>query len=304
MTSIEWVECVPNFSEGRDPSFIDDLAAAIESVPEAHILDIHRDTWHHRSVFTIVGELGAVRDATFQAVRLAVSQIDLTRHTGEHPRIGAADVVPFAPIGDTPMESCVMLARQIGRLIGEELQVPVFLYGRAATRPDRRLLSGIRRGEFESLTSTLSTSPLLTPDFGPRAVHPSAGATAVGARKLLVAFNVFLDSSDSSVADRIAKRIRASDGGLPDIQAKGFEVDGRAQVSMNLLDPAITTPAVAYEAVNSLAQQMGIRVTQSEFVGLVPESAVDGIDEEALKLQSPLRDQLLEPKVRAVGGSC
>ncbi len=297
-----WVECVPNFSEGRDESVIDAMAVAVRAVPHAHLLDIHRDASHHRSVFTIVGEQQAVLEAVFQAAKVAVAKIDLTQHTGAHPRIGATDVVPFVPLGTTTMKDCVALASELGGRLADRLGVPVFLYGHAATMEGRRVPHAFRRGGFERLVSTIGATPATTPDYGGLAVHATAGATAVGARTLLVAFNMFLDTHDEGVARDIAGRIRTSADGLPDLQAKGFLVDGTAQVSMNLLDPVTTTPRVVFEAVQRAAQRLGIAVSHSEFVGLVPEAAVDGVDEEVLKLRGSLAEHLLEPKVLAVGG--
>ncbi len=297
-----WVECVPNFSEGRDMAVIEAIADAFRAVPPSHLLDVHTDAAHHRSVFTIVGEQRSVLEAVFRAAKVAVAKIDLTQHTGEHPRIGATDVVPFVPLGDTTMSDCVALASELGDRLADQLGVPVFLYGHAATRDGRHVPNAFRRGGFEQLVSMIGTTPATTPDYGRPAVHTTAGATAVGARTFLVAFNVFLDTDDAGVARDISGSIRTSAGGLPDVQAKGFVVQGSAQVSMNLLDPVRTTPLVVFETVQRAAQRLGIAVSHSEFVGLVPEAAVDGVDEETLMLRGSLADHLLEPKVAAVGG--
>ncbi len=297
-----WVECIPNFSEGRDTVVIAAIADAVRAVPRSHLVDIHSDVSHHRSAFTIVGEQRSVLEAVFRAAKVAVAMIDLTHHTGEHPRIGATDVVPFVPLGDTTMSDCVALASELGARLADQLGVPVFLYGHAATREGRRVPHAFRRGGFEQLVSTIGTTPATTPDYGRPAVHSTAGATAVGARTSLVAFNVFLDTDDVGVARDIAGSIRTSAGGLPDVQTKGFLVEGSAQVSMNLLDPVATTPLVVFETVQRAAQRLGIAVSHSEFVGLVPEAAVDGVDGSALQLRTRLADHLLEPKVRAVGG--
>ncbi len=299
-----WVECVPNFSEGRDRAAIDAIADELRAVPQSHLLDTHSDASHHRSVFTIVGEQRSVLEAVFQAAKVAVARIDLTQHTGEHPRIGAIDVVPFVPLGDTTMRDCVALASELGGRLADQLGVPVFLYGHAATREGRRVPQAFRQGGFEQLVSTIGTTPATTPNYGRPAVHTTAGATAVGARTFLVAFNVFLDTDDVGVARGIAGSIRTSAGGLPDVQAKGFLVDGSAQVSMNLLDPVTTTPLVVFETVQRAAQRLGIAVSHSEVVGLVPEAAVVGVEETALKLRGSLKENLLEPKMRAVGGRC
>ena len=297
-----WVECVPNFSEGRDVSVIDAIADAINTVRHSHLLDIHRDTSHHRSVFTIAGEQRSVLEAVFQAAKVAVARIDLTKHGGEHPRIGATDVVPFVPLANTTMKDCVALASELGDRLARELGVPIFLYGQAATTAGRNVPQAFRLGGFEQLVSTIGRTPTTTPDYGSPRVHPTAGATAVGARTFLVAFNVFLDTDDAGVARDVAGRVRTSAGGLPDLQAKGFHVDGRAQVSMNLLDPSTTTPVAVFETVQREAERVGVAVNHSEFVGLVPEAAVDGVDESALQLRTRLADHLLEPKIREVGG--
>jgi len=297
-----WVECVPNFSEGRDLAAIDAIADAVRAVPQSHLVDVHSDASHHRSVFTIVGEQRSVLEAVFGAARVAVAKIDLTQHTGEHPRIGAADVVPFVPLGGTTMSDCVALASELGGRLADQLGVPVFLYGHAATREGRRAPPAFRRGGFEQLVSTIGTTPATTPDYGRPVVHTTAGATAVGARTLLVAFNVFLDTDDAGVARDISGSIRTSAGGLPGVRAKGFLVDGSAQVSMNLVDPVTTTPLVVFETVQRAAQRLGVAVSHSEFVGLVPEAALDGVDEETLKLRGSLAEHLLAPKVLAVGG--
>ncbi|HXF95397.1 MAG TPA: glutamate formimidoyltransferase, partial [Gemmatimonadales bacterium] len=234
------VECVPNFSEGRDPAVLDALRAAITSVPGTRLLDVQADASHHRSVFTFVAPPEAALEAAFRAIRVARDRIDLTAHRGEHPRMGAADVVPFIPVRAVTMDDCVALARRLGERVGSELEIPVFLYARAATRPDRERLPDIRKGEFEGLRDRIGVDPAADPDFGPRRIHPTAGAIAIGARPFLVAYNIYLDTPDVGIAKDIAKKIRTSSGGLPAVQASGFEVGGRAQVSMNLLDVDVT----------------------------------------------------------------
>jgi glutamate formiminotransferase/formiminotetrahydrofolate cyclodeaminase len=292
--TVPLVECVPNFSEGRDPATIDALRAAITAVPGAQLLDVQSDTAHNRSVFTFVAPPAAVVAAAFAAMRVAQERIDLTRHSGEHPRMGATDVVPFVPVAGVTMEECVQLARQLGERAAKELQIPVFLYARAATRAERERLPDIRKGEFEGLRGRT-----LEPDFGPPRVHPTAGATAIGARPFLVAFNVYLDTQEIAVAKEIAKQIRTSGGGLPGVQASGFIVDGLAQVSMNLLDIDITSPAVVFNAIKARAEKHGIGVQYSEIVGLIPERALVGAAESLLRL-SNAGDHILETKIRAV----
>ena len=287
------VECVPNFSEGRDPATIDALRAAITAVPGAQLLDVQSDTAHNRSVFTFVAPPAAAVAAAFAAMRVAQQRIDLTKHAGEHPRMGATDVVPFVPVAGVTMEECVQLARQLGERVAKELQIPVFLYAKAATRVERERLPDIRKGEFEGLRGRT-----LEPDFGPPRVHPTAGATAIGARPFLVAFNVYLDTQEIAVAKEIAKQIRTSSGGLPGVQASGFIVDGLAQVSMNLLDIDITSPAVVFNAIKARAEKQGVGVQYSEIVGLIPERALVGAAESLLRL-SNAGDHILETKIRA-----
>ncbi len=285
------VECVPNFSEGRDPKTIGALRSAITGVAGVHLLDVQSDTAHNRSVFTFVANPDAAVAAAFAAMRVATQQIDLSKHSGEHPRMGATDVVPFVPVTGITMDQCVALARTLGERVGKELEVPVFLYARAATRPDRVLLPDVRKGEFEGMRGRM-----LDPDFGPKRVHLTAGATAIGARPFLVAFNVYLDTQEIAVAKEIAKQIRTSSGGLPGVQASGFIVDGLAQVSMNLLDIDITSPAVVFNAIKARAEKHGVAVQKSEIVGLVPERALIGAAETALRL-SNARDHILEAKL-------
>ena len=287
------VECVPNFSEGRDAATIGALRSAITAVTGVQLLDVQSDTAHNRSVFTFVGNPAAVVEAAFAAMRVATDRIDLTKHSGEHPRMGATDVVPFVPVMGITMDECVALAQTLGERVGKELRIPVFLYARAATRPERVLLPEVRKGEFEAMRERT-----LEPDFGPSKVHPTAGATAIGARPFLVAFNVYLDTQEIAVAKEIAKQIRTSSGGLPGVQASGFIVDGLAQVSMNLLDIDITSPAVVFNAIRARAEKQGVGVQYSEIVGLVPERALVGAAESLLRL-SNAGDHILETKIRA-----
>ena len=270
------VECVPNFSEGRNPETIDALRAALLSVPGVQLLDVHADASHNRSVFTFVAPPDAVVEAALRAMRVATERIDLTKHRGEHPRMGATDVVPFVPVRDVTMEQCVALARRLAERAAAELNIPIYLYAKAATRPDRERLPDLRAGEFEGLGGRIGKDAAADPDFGPRRMHRTAGATAIGARPILVAFNIYLDTGDVSVAKDIARRIRASSGGLPAVQASGFEVDGRAQVSTNLLDIDTTSPAAVFAEVEREARQRGVGILRSEVVGLAPERALLG----------------------------
>jgi len=287
------VESVPNFSEGRDQATIDALRSAIVAVPGVKLLDVQSDAAHNRSVFTFVAPPAAALEAAYAAMRVATARIDLTKHSGEHPRMGATDVVPFVPVAGITMDDCVALARQLGERVGKELGIPVFLYARAARRPERVLLPDVRKGEFEGMQGRV-----LEPDFGPNRVHPTAGATAIGARPFLVAYNIYLDTKDVAIAKEIAKQIRTSGGGLPAVQASGFEVGGLAQVSMNLLDIDVTPPWAVFQAVQAAASKRGVAVKQSEIVGLVPERAILG----AGLLLPDAVDHVLESKIRETQG--
>ena len=295
------VECVPNFSEGRNAATIDALRRALSSVPGVRLLDVQADAAHNRSVFTFVAPPDASVEAVLAAMRVATERIDVSRHSGEHPRMGATDVVPFVPVRDATMDDCVALARRLAERAGAELRIPIYLYAKAATRPERERLPDIRKGEFEGLRERLGKDPAADPDFGPQRIHPTAGATAIGARPFLVAFNIYLDTRDVAIAKEIAKQIRTSSGGLPALQASGFEVGGKAQVSMNLLDIDVTSPATVFTAVESAARQRGVGILTSELVGLIPERAVLGAGAASLKLPD-VEAHLLEPKIRAAEG--
>jgi glutamate formiminotransferase / formiminotetrahydrofolate cyclodeaminase len=295
------VECVPNFSEGRNAATLEALRRALSSVPGVRLLDVQADAAHHRSVFTFVAPPDASVEATLAAMRVATERIDLSRHAGEHPRMGATDVVPFVPVRDVTMDDCIALARRLAERAATELQIPIYFYAKAATRPERERLPDIRKGEFEGLRERIGKDPAADPDVGPRRIHPTAGATAIGARPFLVAFNIYLDSSDVTIAKDIAKQIRTSNGGLPAVQASGFEVAGKAQVSMNLLDIDTTPPATVFAAVAAAARQRGVEILKSEVVGLIPERAILGAGAASLKLSDP-EAHLLEPKIRAAQG--
>jgi len=295
------VECVPNFSEGRDRATIDALRDAITAVPGVRLLDVQSDAAHHRSVFTFVAPPDASAEAAFQAMRIATERIDLTKHRGEHPRMGATDVVPFVPVQDVTMEDCAALARKLAERAGKELQIPIFLYAKAAARPERERLPDIRKGEFEGLRDRIGSDSAADPDFGPQRIHPTAGATAIGARPFLVAYNVYLDTTDVATAKQIARDVRTSSGGLPAVQASGFQVDGLAQVSMNLLDIDVTPPAAVFAAVDASARRLGVGINRSELVGLIPERALLGAAAAALKLPDA-GDHILEAKIREASG--
>jgi len=296
------IECVPNFSEGRDAALLDALRTALTSVPGVRLLDAQADPSHNRSVFTLVAAPEAALEAAFRGVKLASERIDLRTHRGEHPRMGAADVVPFIPLTGATMDDCVALARRLGERVGAELGIPVFLYERAATRPERANLADVRKGEFEGLSGLIGSDPAHAPDFGPAKIHPTAGAVAIGARPFLVAYNVYLETGDQAVAKAIAKKVRTATGGLPAVKALGMLVGGEAQVSMNLVDIDVTPPHVAFEAVAAAARELGTEATWSEIVGMVPERCVEGAAAAHLKLREPLAAHVLEGKVRATAG--
>jgi glutamate formiminotransferase len=271
------IECVPNFSEGRKPETITAIAQAIESVAEAIVLDRHLDSDHNRSVITFVGKPEIVVEAALRAVAKATELIDLRTHQGEHPRIGATDVLPFVPLGRVTMETCIALAHEAGQRIWRELSIPVYFYERAALRPDRVRLEKVRGKGFEKLREEISTNPDRAPDIGDPKVHETAGAIAIGARPFLIAFNVNLKTNDVTIARRIARMVRERDGGLPFVKALGFELRARGlvQVSMNLTDYERTTMARAFDAVNEAATTLGVEVAGAEIVGLVPRAALD-----------------------------
>ena len=300
------IECVPNVSEGRDRETLDAIASAVESVAEVALLDVDADRWHNRTVYTFAGPVEAVGEAAFRLVREASERIDLRRHRGQHPRIGAADVVPFVPLDSLDLgrlegagiTACTGLAGRIGQRIAGELGIPVFLYGKAARRPERTVPAPFRRGGFEALREAIGRDPERLPDFGPGRVHPSAGATAVGSRPLLVAYNVFLETGDVEVARSIARGIRESSGGLSSVQALGFLVGGRAQVSTNLLDVDVTPPARVWRAVREAAGRHGTEAVGAEIVGLAPERCLPADAREAAGLQVDPASRALEPRLR------
>ena len=319
------VESVPNVSEGRRIDVVDRLADAITSVPEVALLDRTSDASHNRSVFTMAGEDPAVTEALERLVAAAIHEIDMDVHEGEHPRIGAVDVIPFIPLGTTSMEDVIDLARAFGERLAARFDLPVYLYARAAMRSDRERLADVRRGQYEGLKVEIGQNGR-EPDIGPARMHPSAGAVAVGARPFLIAYNINLDSDDIDLAKRIARRVRESGGGLPKVQANGFEVREperghplRAQVSMNLLDFDVTPLWLVWEAVRDLAAEDGVGLAESELIGLAPQAsfeaiadhigAADGTVEERLAAAAGylrLRDyspmQILERRLAAVSG--
>ena len=288
------VESVPNFSEGRRLDVVERLADAIRSTPGAHLLDQTSDASHNRSVLTLAGEPSAVTDALERAVATAIHEIDMEEHWGEHPRIGAVDVIPFVPLAGTSMDEAVDLARGFGRRIADRFDLPVFLYANAATRPERAKLSDLRRGQYEGLKTEIGQQGR-APDFGPARMHPSAGAVAVGARPYLIAWNINLDSADRDLAVRIARRIRESGGGLPRVQANGFMIEelGRAQVSMNLLDYEVTPLWMVWDTVREVAAEDRVDLAESELIGLAPLAAfLDVAGHAGASEADPIEDRL------------
>ena len=290
------VECVPNFSEGRRREVVEAIVQSFADVRGVVFLDAEMDADHNRSVVTFAGEPEAVVEAAVRAVRCAMERIDLNQHTGQHPRMGAADVVPFVPVDEVTLEDCAELARRCGRRIGEELGIPVFLYEAAATRPERQSLADVRRGQFEGLREAIGRDADRTPDFGPARIHATAGATAVGARRFLVAFNANLNTGDVRVAKAVAAAVREQSGGLKHVRALGFSIeDGRrSQVSMNLTNIEATPIHRVLHVVRGEAARHGAMISGCEVVGLVPQAALFDAAEHALQLERFRRDQVLE----------
>ena len=294
------VECVPNFSEGRRPEIVHAIRDAIAAVEGVSMLDVSSDVSHNRTVITFVVTMEHAVDAAFAGIARARELIDLNHHRGEHPRMGAADVVPFVPLEGSTMEDCIVLARRLGERVGRELEIPVFLYERAATTPARENLADVRRGEFEGLREEIGRNPARKPDFGPDRVHPTFGAVAIGARPFLVAYNVYLGpATNMEVAKKVAKAVRGSSGGLKGVKALALEVDGQAQVSINLVDTERTPMHRAFDMVRMEAEAWGVSPTWSEIVGLVPERVLFDAGIRHVQLDRFSVEQVLERKVRA-----
>lgn len=293
------VECVPNFSEGRKPETVQRIVEAIVAVETACVLDTHIDPDHNRSVITFVGSPDKVVEAAVRAVRRASELIDMRTHRGEHPRLGATDVLPFVPISEVTMDDCVRLAHEAGKRIARELSIPVYYYEKAALRPDRVNLEDVRRGALELLREQIATNPERAPDEGAPVIHETAGAIAVGARPFLIAFNVVLRSDDVTIARQIAKAIRARSGGLPFVKALGFRLSTRSsvQVSMNLVNYKVTGMGAAYEAIRREAERLGVEIEGAEIVGLIPRDALDREAEYFSKLQNFSEAKILENQI-------
>ena len=290
------VECIPNFSEARRPEVVAEILSALESVPGVHVLDHHSDLDHNRTVITLIGAPAAVEEAAFQAIAKAGQLINLNEHTGAHPRIGATDVVPFVPISDVTMQECVEIARRLGKRVGSELNIPVYLYEEAATSPERTNLENIRRGQYEILKEEISVRPERKPDFGPSALG-TAGATVIGARQPLIAFNVYLTTSDTSIAQKIARVVRHSSGGLRFVKGMGVLVEGRAQVSMNMTNYRQTPLARVVEMIRREAERYGVAIHHSELVGLIPQEALNDAATWYMQLDGFSAEQILEQRM-------
>lgn len=295
------VECVPNFSEGRNHETVAALSREIETIKTTCVLDRHIDPDHNRSVITFVAAPDKIVEAAVRVVALAAVLIDMRRHKGEHPRLGATDVLPFIPISGVTMQDCVRLAHEAGQRIANELSIPVFFYERAAFKPDRVNLEDVRRGALELLREQIAVEPARAPDVGPLVVHETAGAIAVGARPFLIAFNVNLKTADVAVAKQIARTVRGRHGGLPFVKALGFTLStrGLVQVSMNLVNYETTGMTAAYNAVRDEAARLGVEIASTEIVGLVPEKALDRRADYFTKLESFSEDKILEHRLMA-----
>ncbi len=295
----ELVWCVPNFSEGRDQSVIDQITAEVKAVDAVKFLGADPDVDHHRVVVSFVGTIEGVAEAAFRAVAKATELIDLNHHEGEHPRMGASDVVPFVPVQGVTMDDCVEVANQVGERIGRELEIPVYLYEKAATRPERENLATVRKGQFESLKELIGKDPDREPDFGPNRIHPTAGAVAVGARMPLIAYNVNLGTDDVKIAKAVAKAVRHISGGFRFVKAMGFEIKDRGitQVSMNLVNYKASPIHRVQEAIRREAARYGVPVVGAEVIGLVPQEALIEVAKWYLQLEDFDDEQVLENRI-------
>jgi glutamate formiminotransferase len=295
------VQCIPNFSEGRRLEDVDSIIAAIQSVPGVLLLDRSSDPDHNRSVITFAGSPDVVSEAAFRSIQMAAEKINMNIHEGQHPCIGSADVVPFVPLSGVAMSECVELARALGKRVGEELSIPVFLYEAAATRPERQHLENIRRGGYETLKKTIGSEPDWQPDFGPFRLG-SAGATVIGARAPLIAFNVYLTTNDVTIARQIARQIRKSSGGFPGVKAIGVVVGGYAQIAINFTDHAQTSIPQVVETIRRESSLLGTRILRAELIGLMPVDALVDIARWYLQLDSFSPDQILETRLYSALG--
>lgn len=289
------VECVPNFSEGRRPEVVQAIVDALRR-PGVSVLDVESDADHNRSVVTLVGEPEAVLEAAWQGIAAAAGLIDLDQHQGAHPRLGATDVVPFVPLRNMTMAECVALAQRLGQRVGSELQIPVYLYEAAATRPERVNLADVRRGQYELLKSEIAANPARTPDYGPSRVG-TAGATIIGARAFLIAFNAYLNTTNVEIAKKVAKALRHSSGGLHFVKAMGLLVEGKAQVSMNLTDFMQTPIHRAVEMIRFEAARYGCMIERTELVGMIPQQALLDAAQWYLQIDNFNSEMVLENRI-------
>lgn len=289
------IECVMNVSEGKDKQVIEAIANCFKSHPHVLLMDINTDADYHRSVFSILGELSACYDAVLKATKVAIKRIDMRKHQGVHPRIGAVDVIPFIPIKNTSMQECIDVANKLASTLAKDINIPVFLYDQAATHQDNVHLSAIRKVEFEGLNQAFANHQL-NPDYGPLKAHPHAGAIAIGARNLLIAYNITINSSDVSIAQAIAKRIRFSSGGLASIKAKGVYLasNNTTQVTINITDYHQTSIKKVFTIVSRLAKESQTQVLNSEIIGLIPKAALEGASASELLLNHPLDNRILD----------
>lgn len=286
------IECVPNFSEGKDQGVINSIFDAAKEIAGVKVFELESNPDHNRMLFTIVGEPEKVLESVFASIKKATELIDMNGHKGEHPRIGATDVVPFVPVSGISMEECVELSNKLGKKVAEELKIPVFMYEESAKNPEYKNLADVRIGEFEGFKENMKK-----PDFGPEKIHLTAGAVVIGARKYLIAFNVNLDTSDVQIAKDIASKIREKNGGLPGVKALGFEVGGFAQVSINLVDFEKTNFDAAFNAVEKLAKEKGIEIKSSEIYGMIPFEAIINAIKSTFKADTFKSDQVLEKRL-------
>ncbi len=295
------VECVPNFSEGRRPEVIGEIVRTIEAVEGTTMLSAEMDKDHNRAVVTFVGEPEVVEEAAFHAIKKASELIDLEQHTGEHPRMGATDVCPFIPVSGVTMKTCIGIAKRLGERVGKELEIPVYLYEEAATKPSRKNLANVRKGEYEAIRDEIGTKPERKPDFGPSKTHPQAGAIAIGARPFLIAYNVYLDTQNVDIAKKIANAVRFQTGGYRHVKAMGFAITERrqTQISMNLVDYTGTPIHRVYETIKSEAARYGLIPSSSEIVGLTPLEAIVQVADHYLGFENFSIDQILESKLKS-----
>ena len=291
------IECVPNFSEGKNKKIINSIFNAAKKVKSVKVFELEWDKSHNRSLFTIVGTPKDVLNSVFLAIKKATQLIDMEKHSGEHPRIGATDVVPFIPISGVSMKECVEISKKLANKVSKELSIPVYLYEESATKKTRKNLANVRRGQYEGLKEEILTNPEKKPDFGKSEFHNSAGAIVIGARKFLVAYNVNLDTSDVEVAKEVALAIREKGGGLKSVKAMGFKVGNMAQVSMNLVDFDVTNFDEAYREIEKQAKKRKVKIKSSEIYGMIPLEAITKAVKDTFKADTFKSEQILEKKI-------